>query len=166
MGSFRVVGTDAAFDVAVFALQEQIARADLEIITDAGGCAAGQEVFFLGYPLGIRGPVFHPGFPIPIIKRGVIASFYHGGIYVSGSANPGFSGGPVFFADHKTDKATLTAVIIQALNYEVPVKDDDGKRIGKVVTDSIIVQASDISLVLSLIKAKPIGFQLQSREKH
>ena len=51
----NVVGIDFAADVVVFALQQRIVAAGLNIDVSGAGCAAGQEVFFLGYPLGIRG---------------------------------------------------------------------------------------------------------------
>ena len=94
---------------------------------------------FLGFPLGIRGHPVGPGFPIPVIKRGVAALFHPGPprrLYISASANPGFSGGPVYFAHHETGKTTLTAIIIEALAYEVPVRNAKDEEIGTVLTDS------------------------------
>jgi S1-C subfamily serine protease len=160
----NVVGVDAVSDIAVFALQERLVRGSLHIEIASDGCVAGQEVFILGYPLGIKGPAVGLGFPLPIIKRGIAANFYIGppsGLFVSASANPGFSGGPVYFVHQETGKATLTAIVIHALGYEVEVKDAADKVIGKVMTDSNIVQCSYIDSTTKLIKANPIGFSLK-----
>ena len=159
----NTVGANLESDVAVFALQERIVGPDLNIEINSAGCIAGQEVFFLGFPLGIRGHPVGPGFPIPVIKRGVAALFHPGPprcLYISASANPGFSGGPVYFAHHATGKTTLTAIIIEALAYEVPVTNAKDEKIGTVLTDSNLVRCSYIDHVLDLIKAKPIGFAL------
>ena len=48
-----VIGIDFDNDVAVLALQERIVGESLSIDVSGSGCIAGQEVFILGYPLGI-----------------------------------------------------------------------------------------------------------------
>ncbi len=163
-----IVGTNAEADIAVLALQEQLVGANLNIEIDSAGCAAGQEVFFLGYPLGIRGPEVQPGFPLPLIKRGIASNFYRGppdGIFVSASANPGFSGGPVYFAHHQTGRATLTAIVVQSLAYEVSVKNAQGKEVGMALTDSNIAQCHYIKYALELIDANKIGFPLDHAQR-
>jgi S1-C subfamily serine protease len=160
---FDLVGINFEADVAVYALKERIVPPDLPIDIDSRGCIAGQEVFFLGYPLGIRGHPVGPGFPLPVIKRGVLALFDPGplrSIYISASANPGFSGGPVYFPHRDTGRATLVGIIVEALGYEVPVKNADGENIGTVLTDSNLVRCNYIDHALDLIRAKPIGFKL------
>ena len=160
----KVVGLNMEFDVAVFALEKRIVAPGLDIDVNSAGCASGQEVFILGYPLGVRGHPVDPGFPLPVIKRGVAAVFHPGpprSLYISASANPGFSGGPVYFAHHATSRATLTAIVIEELGYEVPVTNDGGERIGKVLIGSNLVKCAYIDHVLNLIKANPIGLPLQ-----
>lgn len=159
----NIVGINFEFDIAVFALQERIVAHGLNIDISAAGCVAGQEVFILGYPLGIRGHPVGPGFPIPVIKRGIAALFHPGpplSLYISASANPGFSGGPVYFAHHETGRTTLTAIVIHELGYEVPVKNENGKEVGKVLTGSNLVQCTYIDHVLNLIRANQIGLPL------
>lgn len=156
----NIVGLDFTNDVAVLALQERIVAANLDIDIDSAGCAAGQEVFILGYPLGIRGHTVSPGFPIPLVKRGVAALFNPGpprSVYASVSANEGFSGGPVYFGHHQTGKATLMAIIIEEFGHEVPVKNTRGDEVGKVLRPSNIANCSYIDHALALIRAKPIG---------
>src|SRR2546421_1932684 len=70
--SINIVGIDFANDIAVFALDQKVV-AGLPIDVSSAGCVVGQEVFILGYPLGIRGQTYAPGFPIPLVKRGIVA---------------------------------------------------------------------------------------------
>jgi S1-C subfamily serine protease len=155
----KTVGIDTDLDLAVLALQEQIARPDLKIEISSSGLTVGGQVFFLGYPLNLRGPYFHPGFPIPLVSRGVVSAV-EGGTFLSGTAPPGFSGGPVYFFNRVTKKANLAAVIIQSLAYEMPVRNENDEKIGKVWTDANIIQCSMSEAVLKLINTNKIGFQL------
>jgi hypothetical protein len=144
-------------------LQERIVGPGRDIDIHGGGCVAGQEVFFLGYPLGIRGHPVGSGFPIAVGKRGVAALFHPGpppSIYVSASANPGFSGGPLYFPHSETGRATLMAIVVHALGYEIPVKNAQGEEIGKVITDSNLVQCSYVDHILNLIRDNAIGFSI------
>ena len=158
-----VVGYRSDSDIAVLALETRIVGPNLNIEVSGAGSAAGQEVFFLGYPLGIRSFTVEPGFPLPVVKRGTVALFdpspLHS-VFISGSANPGFSGGPVYFMGHTSGKATLMAVIIEELGYEVPVKNAAGEKIGSVLTGSNIVRCTYVDRVLELIRGKPIGLSL------
>ncbi len=159
----NIVGFDPDADIAVLALQERVLADGLPIDVGDAGCVAGQEVFILGFPLGIRGYLASPGFPIPLIKRGVAALFNPGpptSVYISASANPGFSGGPVYFASRQTGKATLMAVVSNEFTYEMPVKNSEGVVIGKVQQNSNIVECSYISHALALIQASPIGLTI------
>ncbi|HTT79706.1 MAG TPA: serine protease, partial [Stellaceae bacterium] len=162
--SFRVdvIGVNFEADVAVLALQERIVASALPIEINGSGCAAGQEVFILGFPLGIVGYAVQPGYPIPLVKRGVAAMFNPGpprSIYISASANPGFSGGPVYFANHQ-GKATLMAIVTAELGYEVPVKNEQGETVGKIMKDSNIVACSYIDHALTLIGDNPRGLPI------
>jgi S1-C subfamily serine protease len=161
----NLVGLNTELDVAVFALATRIVAPGLNIDVNSAGCRLGQEVFILGYPLGeLRGYPVDPGFPLPVIKRGVAALFHPGppqSLYISASANPGFSGGPVYFANQETGKATLTAIVIGELAYQVDVENDSGVKIGKVWMPSNLVKCAYIDHVLNLIEANPIGRPLQ-----
>lgn len=96
----NLVGYDSIADVAVFALMQRMTTA-ANIPLGSDGCITGQAIFFLGYPLGIRGYGVQPqGFPIATVKRGVVSLNIPTDLrdfYISASVNPGFSGGPVFF---------------------------------------------------------------------
>jgi hypothetical protein len=159
----NVVGSDTTTDVAVLALQERIVPAGYAVAVDDAGCAAGQEVFILGFPLGFQGHLVSPGFPIPLVKRGVAALFNPGpprSVYLSVSANPGFSGGPVYFVHHQTGNATLMALVSNEFSYEIPVRDVQGAVIGRMQQNSNIVECSYIGHALALIGANPVGFAI------
>jgi S1-C subfamily serine protease len=159
----NIVGIDFDNDIAVFALEQQVVADELAIHVSSFGCVAGQEVFILGYPLGLRGQTYAPGFPIPLVKRGIVALFHPGpprSAYVSVSANPGFSGGPVYFAHQQTGRATLMSIVLEEFGYEVPVKNAQGEEVGKVLTASNITNCSFIDHALALIRDKPTGFPI------
>lgn len=158
-----VVGMSMEQDIVVLAAPRLLGHV-MNIEIDYKGCVAGQEVFILGYPLGIRGPSVDPGFPLPIIKRGIVAYFQFGdpgALYISASANPGFSGGPVFFPSRERRRALLAAILISELAYEVPVRDETaGKQIGVVEVGSNIVRCTWIGEVLKIIQGNPRGLPL------
>lgn len=64
----------------------------------------GQDCYFLGFPyFGTLTPKalgLNAGFPLPFIKKAVVASINNPNIYFDGHNNPGFSGGPLVFWDH------------------------------------------------------------------
>lgn len=66
---FGLVAAYPEADIAIFALQRRLTLSEYPIDISASGCIAGQEVFFLGYPLGIQGHLVEPGFPLPVVKR-------------------------------------------------------------------------------------------------
>lgn len=156
-----VVGIDMINDVAVFALPERRVGAEFPIQIDGAGAVLGQGAFFLGYPLGLRGIILNPGFPMPLVTRGNICSFHQGPpnqLYLSCDAPPGFSGAPVYYA--RNGVPVLTGVVIEELAYQVPVKDAEENQVGLVWTPSGIVTCSYINCALDLIAANPVGLAL------
>ena len=159
--TITVVGIDFDNDIAVLALNVNIVTSPAHIHVAFDGFGLGQQVFILGYPLGVRGQTFSSGFPLPIVTKGIIAaSASERGVYISVSAPPGFSGGPVYFAQLKTGAITLMAVVIAELSYDVSVKNAEGTEIGKVAMASNITERVSIYRVISIIHGKPIGFLL------
>jgi hypothetical protein len=159
-----LVGRDEQADISILSLQERLVGSGHAIEVDAAGCSVGQTVFFLGYPLGLRGPhAFTPALPIALVGRGTVATFYSGpphGAYISANAPPGFSGAPIFFVHSRSGVPTLFAILIQSLAYEMPTHDPDDNVNGKVLVDSGIVQCVFVSRALELIRANPVGFQI------
>jgi hypothetical protein len=88
-------------DIAVFDLGEmKIVRDDMTLVPSADGVALSQEVFFLGFPLPGTLPLMGR---LPAVRRGIVAQRVHlNGVaawIIDGHNLPGFSGGPLVFAD-------------------------------------------------------------------
>ena len=86
-----------------------------------------QEVFFLGFPLGLftDGSLHNNGFPIPFVKRATLSGL--GGadnfplLFLDGIGNPGFSGGPVVSLMHGSQNPAVIGVISDYKCHEVPI---------------------------------------------
>jgi hypothetical protein len=91
-------------DIAVLALNQQISVL-LPITLGIKGAFLSQKVFFIGFPfsLSINGRAVNNGFPLPLVKHGIISAIAVGDgepFLVDGINNPGFSGGPVVIANN------------------------------------------------------------------
>lgn len=77
----------------------------LDLPATQDGLSYGQDVYFLGFPFGLRCEIesLSYQFPIPFCKKATlsaVASATDGSelLYLDGHNNPGFSGGPVVFS--------------------------------------------------------------------
>lgn len=80
----------------------------------SGGLILGQDVYFCGYPYGLKmevGYEFNRGFPLPLVKRGTVSSMAPGPLLIDGINNPGFSGGPVVFSEPGSKEFKVAGVI-------------------------------------------------------
>jgi hypothetical protein len=89
-------------DVAVFSLGDnKIVRDDLTLLPSSDGVVLSQEVFFLGYPLPGSLPLSGR---LPAVRKGIVSqrAAFDGVVawIIDGHNLPGFSGGPLVFADH------------------------------------------------------------------
>jgi S1-C subfamily serine protease len=162
-----VVGFNNQADVVVFAAQGILTAPGLPLRMRAGGPIVGQGVFFLGYPLGLHGHDIEPGFPTPVVKRGIVSHIPPelGGFYIEASANPGFSGAPVLCPDPGAAgaAAVVQAILIEELGYQTPVLNPDNQVVGHATTPSNLVKCVFIERGLELIRASPIGFPLPAQ---
>lgn len=69
---------------------------------DNGSLSFGEDVYFMGYPLGLRTWLRYSTspYPLPLVKKAIIAGFstLENGdsvLYLDTQSNPGFSGGPI-----------------------------------------------------------------------
>lgn len=89
-------------DITVFDLSgRKIVRDDMTLVPSADGIQLSQEVFFLGYPLPSTLPLMGR---LPAVRRGILSqrAFLNGvtAWIIDGHNLPGFSGGPLVFAEH------------------------------------------------------------------
>lgn len=111
--SFIHVATSTV-DIAVLKINGQIFTTHPNTLGVAGAKLS-QRVFFVGFPFGlsIDGLVLNNGFPLPLVKHGIIASMPQGDgpFFVDGINNPGFSGGPVVLDDGNLSRPTIIGVV-------------------------------------------------------
>ena len=181
----KVVGIGKGeIDVTVLACAEQLAPPFMLIPSDRG-LQFGHSVAFLGFPFAWRGggEQFNRGFPLPLVKAGIISRMSFGDMptfYLDGHGNQGFSGGPVvFFPGEQPGNPLHVAGVVShyphapklppesppywppLVNREgKPVTDSTGEPIGYIRENPGIVAAIPIRYVVELIDANPIGFPL------
>jgi S1-C subfamily serine protease len=153
-------------DVSVLAPSVQLGRADLPLPVSTEGIVFGQDLYFLGFPYGLRADVgaINREFPLPLVKKGVLSAMIDGDkgekiLLLDGHNNPGFSGGPVVFAKMGGPADQLiVAGVISAYRFEPKPVLMSGQITGLEVQENAgIVIAYDIAHALKLIEVNPIG---------
>lgn len=154
-------------DIAVFATEMRLSpKFILEPTTK--GMMIGQDVYFVGYPYKMWtnvGPAL-AGRPCPFIKKGTWSSSYDMGdgvrrLFVDAINNEGFSGAPLVFAPHGTNDFQIAGVVSKFKTEREPVRDNDGIETGMTVEyNTGFLIAYDISYVVELIRANPIGLPI------
>jgi hypothetical protein len=101
-------------DIAVLETDEKVSQPFQIKSTEKGGVTFGQQVWFLGYPWGIRTRLSNT--ELPFIKRGTMSAIDTSNpnaivLYIDGFNNPGFSGGPILFFDFKSHEYTILGVV-------------------------------------------------------
>ena len=165
----QMVGIAPDADTAVLAPGLQLAPT-FPLEATMADIALGQQVFFLGFPLGMMTAAgeLNRDFPFPLVKSGVLSGIEQGTptrIWVDGHNNPGFSGGPLIFIppqeQFSTNRAYRVAGIISGYRLSaLAVFNQQGRQIGMLPENSGIVLAYGIQGALDLIEANPIGHQL------
>ncbi|MGH9469614.1 MAG: S1 family peptidase [Terriglobia bacterium] len=99
-------------DIAVLKIPHPLSP-EYPIRATMKGTMLGGKVYFFGYPYGLTTIVNSDGYPLPLVKHGIVSGFGgNGGIlYVDGFNNPGFSGGPIVTYEHFPGVPTVVAVI-------------------------------------------------------
>lgn len=170
--STTLVGAKDDADIAVLAPPEQLAPAfPAEPSIEEMGLA--QQVFFLGFPLGLTGrnEELNRKFPLPLVKAGIVSGidFTHPSkFWIDGHNNPGFSGGPVVFIPHGQQTSgnaghKIAGVISGYRLSRQEVRDNStGQEIGYVDENSGIILAYSINHAVDLIESNPIGCEIHS----
>jgi len=155
-------------DVGVLAPPIQLSPT-LELEPTTKGIYLGQEVYFLGFPYGLRGEIseLNRQFPLPLVKKGTLSASYFGpdkNLLVDGHNNPGFSGGPVIFSHpNAIPPVYKVAGVISGFQYQwesIFLENEETSLRFKYNTG--IVVAHNIQHVIHIIESNPIGFLLSS----
>jgi S1-C subfamily serine protease len=151
-------------DIAVLALDQQLAGL-LPVQIGMKGSSLSQEVFFVGFPYGLSvdGRALNSGFPLPLVKHGIIAGLdgKRGDPFlVDGINNPGFSGGPVVRVDD-IFKPTIIGVVSAYTASQEAVYREKAKTDLTVLANTGLLVAFSIDYALEAIQKSPIGYRLQ-----
>lgn len=176
----RIEVQPASVDIAVLALEKQISPLH-SITLRTTGMFLSEEVFFLGFPLGLQidGLQLNNGYPLPLVKHGIISYFSPG---AKGEPNlidamnvVGFSGGPVVQVKDQNNP-TVYGVIsgFRAFAREV-LQNGKGcnalRQTGKQCDELVFTENTgltvfyDINYALDAIKKNPIGFLITPDNK-
>lgn len=121
--SVSVFRCDDPIDVAVLAPSEQL-TVGFELNPMDGALMFGQEVLFLGFPLGQEWAPAPEGlaYPIPFFKRAIFSSAKNEGnakmIFFDGYNNKGFSGAPIVMRDLR--QSSVVYLVIGVVTAFVP----------------------------------------------
>ena len=124
-----------------------------------------QGVYFVGFPRGlfIENYVVNDGFPIPLVKHGIIAALHTGVLgspfLVDGINNRGFSGGPVVRDDREMIPTIIGVVSGYQASYE-PVYRHESKTDLTVQVNTGLLVAYPIDYAVEAIKKDPSGYSV------
>ena len=135
------------------------------------GIIVGQNVRFLGFPLGLALDYMmeRGGVRLPLVKAGILSGMKFENkvslLLVDGHNNAGFSGGPVVFKPlgNEEDVWKIAGVVSGYQIENMAVKDKMGRIVGTADGNSGILVATGIEAALKLIELNPIGFPVAGK---
>ena len=128
----------------------------------------GQDVYFVGYPYKMwadMGPLLG-GRPAPFIKKGTLSSAFSAEdsarrLFVDAINNEGFSGGPLLFQPQGHQDFRVAGVVAGFKTEYEAVLDECGEKTTMTVAyNTGFLLAYDISYVVEMIAANPIGLPI------
>jgi S1-C subfamily serine protease len=147
-------------DVSILAPERELAPKNLPVTVASTGLVYGQDVFFLGFPYGVLSKLKHGpgGYPLPLVKKGIMSAFAGHEYLIDAHGNSGFSGGPLVFAPAHIGMAqTIAGVVTDVTTVREPVL-KDGEPSGLEFEENTgIMTTVGIEVVLELIRGNPIG---------
>lgn len=158
----RLVGHGAG-DIDVTVLAPQVlfgASHPLRLTTK--GLTLAEDVYFLGFPFGLRMEVkteLNAGFPLPLVKKAVVSALglKDAPMLLDGHNNVGFSGGPV--VRHSANKEQTVIGVVSGYRHNIQnVHDKYGNETPFTYkTNTGIIIVDDIRHALMLIARNSIG---------
>ncbi|MXX92225.1 MAG: trypsin-like peptidase domain-containing protein [Chloroflexi bacterium] len=162
--------SDGDVDISVLGPEKPITTPNSRFALPANseGITYGQDVYFLGFPLGINASILahdESKFrPLPLVKRATLSMFPSDLLnfyLLDGHNNRGFSGGPVVFRPSPNADFQVAAVVSAYQIEEEPVLHSTGAETGlHLQTNTGLIHAYDIKEAIKLIDANPIGCDL------
>jgi hypothetical protein len=148
-------------DIAVLQIDKRFGVDDLPAPADMGGLVLGQDVFFVGFPYKLEGPV---GFvrdhrPLGYVKKGTVSvldSQDHPVLVIDAINNEGFSGGPVVFTQigRAANELKIAAIVSKYRTEQEYVIGLDGKKTGETIQyNTGFLYAYSIRYAIDLIRA-------------
>jgi S1-C subfamily serine protease len=151
MGGEVFYPKNPAVDIAVLRLDKHISLT-LELEPSMDGMVLGQDLYFLGFPLGMYMEPMWNGCPLPLIKHGVLSAIDSSDksrvlIYLDAFGNLGFSGSPVIFRDLKSGETKVAGIVTAFRTEESKV------QVGGAVTNWTVPANSGILIAASVLHA-------------
>jgi Trypsin-like peptidase domain len=160
----ELVGHSPTGDVSVMTARLQVNARALAVEPSSAGLAYGQDVYFLGFPLGLHGETqINNGFPFPFIKRATVSMLDTTNspvLMLDGINNPGFSGGPVAFMPYGSHTWRIAGVISGYRYQDQPVYAGSTATELSHQVNTGLIEAEPILRATELINGRPIGFVL------
>lgn len=183
-GTWRIIIVKPIFpesensDIVALAGNKLVAP-KMDILLGSGGIYVGQDVYFLGFPFGLATKFEKPS-PVHIafIKKAILSAIDarpNSGhiLYLDGHNNPGFSGGPVIFANYNKKEQLQIAGVVSAYRHQ-PIEvleaileetesstGESSKKVVRYVKENTgIVLSYSFSEIEKAIDAHPIGFTI------
>lgn len=162
----RLIGHSKVSDVSVLAIDLTIGGHPLPATAD--GLAYGQDLYFLGFPYGLKSEIgsLNRDFPLPLVKKGIFSAMFFDqpGKYflIDGHNNPGFSGGPVVFKKNNSNDFNVCGIIS---SYRYQLEDtfvNDKPTPIQIKSNTGIIISYSIENALDLIKANPNGQEIKN----
>ncbi len=163
---------DGEIDISVLAPSIQISPT-LELPATTHGIVFGQDLYFLGFPYGLKtevGPL-NRQFPLPLVKKGILSALLpptDGAeiLLIDGHNNHGFSGGPVVYSQAGANPQYKVAGVISGYrSHAEPIFHAEQQTPLMYHANTGIVVAYSIRHAIDLIDSNPIGVPVLSRDK-
>ena len=165
-GPYRIIPVEAeVVDIAVLALSQQLAGV-LPVTLGFKGAFLSQSVFFIGFPFGlsIDGRAVNSGYPIPLVKHGILSAFFSQEgqpFIIDGINNPGFSGGPVVTAENPQKPNIIGVVSGYRTSTEPVFQGGQSNPDLSVRANTGLLIGFEIDYAIRAIQKNPIGAPIQ-----
>jgi hypothetical protein len=161
-------------DITILRPSIQLAHSSYCLEASVANISWGQDVYFLGFPYGLRGEVgkFNNEFPFAFVKKAIVSMMCFDDdevinkLYLDGHNNPGFSGAPVVISNigqpPSEDNPYRLIAVISGMRYEYePVYDElQSKTHLTYRYNTGIILAYPINHALAVIDSNPDGCEI------